>query len=90
MNPPHDVARFAHNDAGTPGGCSFTSLVRYLIRRLTMYTALREELVHATVHERQLKAEADARSLRLMAVRRWQRKAAKADQRVRLARLAVR
>ncbi len=70
-------------------GASFTSLVRYLIRRLTMYTALSEELAHATVHERQLKAEADARSLRLIALRRWQRKAAKADHRVRLARLAL-
>jgi hypothetical protein len=71
-------------------GCSFTSLVRYLIRRLNMYTALAEQLVQANVHERQLKAESDARSLRLMTVRRWQRKAAKADQRVRLARLAIR
>ena len=71
-------------------GASFTSLVRYLIRRLTMYSTLAEELVHASVHERQLKAEADARSLRLITVRRWQRKAEKADARVRLARLAIR
>jgi hypothetical protein len=69
---------------------SFTSLISYLIRRLTMYTALAEQVAHATVHERQLKAEADSRARRLITVRRWQRKAEKADQRVRLARLAVR
>ena len=69
---------------------SFTSLVHYLIRRLKMYTALAEELVHATVSERQLKAAADARARRLITVRRWQRKAEKANHRVRLARLAVR
>ena len=70
-------------------GCSFTSLVRYLIRRLRMYTALAEELVQATAHERQLRAETEARARRLVAVRRWQRKAEKADARVRLARLAL-
>jgi len=69
---------------------SFTSLVHYLIRRLRMYTALAEQLVHVNAHERQLKAEADARARRLLTVRRWQRKAEKADHRVRLARLAVR
>lgn len=69
---------------------SFTSLVHYLIRRLIMYTALAEELVHATVNERQLKAAADARARRLITVRRWQRRAEKANHRVRLARLAVR
>lgn len=69
---------------------SFTFLVRYLIRRLTMYTALAEQNARVTVHERQLQAEADARARRLITVRRWQRKAEKADQRVRLARLAVR
>ncbi|MDX6216082.1 MAG: hypothetical protein QOG99_1666 [Frankiales bacterium] len=69
---------------------SFTSLVTYLIRRIKMHTALAEQLVQATVHERQLKAEADARARRLLTVRRWQRKAAKADQQVRLARLALR
>ena len=68
----------------------FTSLVHYLIRRLRMYTALAEQLIHVTAHERQLKAEADARAHRLITVRRWQRKAEKADHRVRLARLAVR
>lgn len=69
---------------------SFTSLVNYLIRRIKMHTALAEQLVHATVHERQLKAEADARVRRLITVRRWQRKAEKANHRARLARLAVR
>jgi len=69
---------------------SFTSLVRYLIRRLTMHSSLAEELAHASVHERQIKAETDARSLRLMTVRRWQRRAERADARARLARLAIR
>jgi phosphoserine phosphatase len=69
---------------------SFTSLVNYLIRRLKMHTALAEQLVQANVHERQLKAEADARVRRLITVRRWQRKAEKANHRARLARLAVR
>ncbi|MCU1622773.1 MAG: hypothetical protein JWL79_1618 [Frankiales bacterium] len=69
---------------------SYTSLVHYLIRRIKMHTALSEQLVQATVHERQLKAEAEARARRLLTVRRWQRKAAKADQQVRLARLALR
>jgi hypothetical protein len=69
---------------------SFTSLVNYLIRRIKMHTALAEQLVQATVHERQLKAEAEARARRLLTVRRWQRKAAKAEQQVRLARLALR
>ena len=74
----------------------FTSLVTYLIRKLVflrskkMHTALAEQLVRATAHERQLQAEADARARRLLTVRRWQRKAEKANHRVRLARLAVR
>jgi hypothetical protein len=70
-------------------GLSFTSLVSYLIRRLRMYTALAEDLVHVTALERQLRAETDARARRLVAVRRWQRKAEKADARARLARLAL-
>ena len=69
---------------------SFTSLVRYLIRRLTMYTALAEEVARAATYDRQLEAEAASRAHRLITVRRWQRKAEKADQMVRLARLAVR
>lgn len=68
----------------------FTSLVQHLIRRLRMHTALAEQLVLVTAHERQLKAAADARARRLLTVRRWQRKAEKADHRVRLARLALR
>lgn len=68
----------------------FTSLLTYLKRRLKMYTVLAEQLAQANVHERQLKAEADARARRLITVRRWQRKAEKANHRVRLARLAVR
>lgn len=55
-----------------------------------MYTPLAQQTVHALVHERQLRAEADARARRLLTVRRWQRKAEKANHQVRLARLAVR
>lgn len=55
-----------------------------------MYTALAEEHARLTAHERQLEAEAAVRARRLMTVRRWQRKAEKANHRVRLARLAVR
>jgi hypothetical protein len=69
---------------------SFTSLVSYLIRRLTMYNALLEQNARVYVHERQLQAEADNRARRLINVRRWQRKAEKANLQVRLARLAVR
>jgi hypothetical protein len=54
-----------------------------------MYTALAEQLVHATAQQRQHEAEAAARARRLVAVRRWQRKAEKANHRVRLARLAL-
>jgi len=68
---------------------TFTSLVSYLIRRLRMYTALAEQLVQATAQQRQDRAEAAARVQRLVAVRRWQRKAEKANHRARLARLAL-
>ena len=54
-----------------------------------MHTALAEQLVAINVHERQLQAQAEARARRLVTVKRWQRKAEKADQRVRLARLAL-
>ena len=55
-----------------------------------MHTTLLSELASSRLAERQLQAEADVRARRLLTVRRWQRKAEKADQRVRLARLAVR
>ena len=55
-----------------------------------MFPTLTSEVAHSLVRERQLQAEADHRARRLLTVRRWQRKAEKADQRVRLARLAVR
>ncbi len=67
-----------------------SSLVNYLIRRLLMYTALAEQTARALVHERQLQAEADNRVRRLLTVRRWQRKADRANLQVRLARLAIR
>ena len=69
---------------------SRSSLVIYLFRRLLMYTALAQQTAQALVQERQLKAEADTRARRLLTVRRWQRKAEKANRRVRLARLAIR
>lgn len=67
-----------------------TPLVTHLSRRLTMHSTLLAELASSRLAERQLQAEADVRARRLLTVRRWQRKAEKADQRVRLARLAVR
>ena len=67
-----------------------SSLVIYILRRLLMHTALAEQTARVLVHERQIKAEADLRARRLLAVRRWQRKAEKANRQVRLARLAVR
>ena len=69
---------------------STTSLMTYVLRRVRMYTALAEQTARVTVRERQQQAEADARARRLVTVRRWQRKAEKADARVRLARLALR
>ena len=55
-----------------------------------MYTPLAEQTVRVLVLERQLQAEADDRAHRLIHLRRWQRKAEKANLRVRLARLSVR
>jgi hypothetical protein len=68
----------------------FSSLVNYLIRRPLMHTPLAEQTGRALVHERQLQAEADNRAHRLLTVRRWQRKADRANLQVRLARLAIR
>jgi hypothetical protein len=67
-----------------------SSLVNYLIRRLLMYSTLHEQVARVLVQERQHQAEADRRARRLLAVRRWQRKAEVANRQVRLARLAVR
>ncbi len=55
-----------------------------------MLTPLAQQTAQALVQERQLQAEADNRARRLVTVRRWQRKAEKANLQVRLARLAVR
>jgi hypothetical protein len=62
----------------------------YFFRRLRMYTPLLEQNARITMRERQLKAEVDNRARRLRTVRRWQRKAEKANLQLRLARLAVR
>lgn len=67
-----------------------SSLMTYILRRLLMHTLLAEQTTRALVHERQTQAEAVLRARRLLAVRRWQRKAEKANRQVRLARLAVR
>ncbi|HUR14702.1 MAG TPA: hypothetical protein VM097_09465 [Mycobacteriales bacterium] len=51
-----------------------TSLTTYLLRRsLTMLTPLVEQNARVLVRERQLKAEAENTSHRLVTVRRWQR-----------------
>jgi len=55
-----------------------------------MYSSLHDQVARALVDERQHQAEADVRARRLLAVRRWQRKAEVANRQVRLARLAVR
>ena len=56
-----------------------------------MHNPLAEQTARALVHERQQQAEADIRARRLLTVRRWQRKAEKANHQVRLAAsLAVR
>ena len=67
-----------------------SSLVNYLIRRLLMYSTLHQQVARVLVEERHTQAEADVRARRLVAVRRWQRKAEVANRQVRLARLAVR
>ena len=55
-----------------------------------MYSTLHEPLARSLVERRHLEAESDVRARRLLAVRRWQRKAEVANRQVRLARLAVR
>lgn len=55
-----------------------------------MYSTLHEQVARSLVEQRQHQAEANARARRLLAVRRWQRKAEVANHQVRLARLAVR
>lgn len=55
-----------------------------------MYSNLHPQVARVLVAERQHQAEADVRARRLLAVRRWQRKAEVANRQVRLARLAVR
>ena len=55
-----------------------------------MYSNLNQQVAHVLVAERQQQAEAAVRTRRLLAVRRWQRKAEVANRQVRLARLAVR
>jgi hypothetical protein len=67
-----------------------SSLVIYALRRPLMYTPLAEQTVRVLVLERQHQAEADVRAHRLIQLRRWQRKADKANLQVRLARLSVR
>lgn len=75
---------------GARTGHLHTPLIHYLIRRLAMMlNPFLEQHLHAEVHERQRQAEAANRARRLLAVRRWEKRAKLADRRVRLARLAV-
>jgi len=55
-----------------------------------MYSTLSHDLARQVAHERQAEAAASNRAARLVAVRRWQRRAEVANRQVRLARLAVR
>ena len=54
-----------------------------------MYSLLSSEVARGLAHERQAEAAAAARAARLVAARRWQRRAEVASHRARLARLAV-
>ncbi len=55
-----------------------------------MNTVLNAALARELMADRQREAQAQARVRRLVAVRRWQRRAEEANRQVRLARLAVR
>ncbi|GAC1445138.1 MAG: hypothetical protein NVSMB55_24470 [Mycobacteriales bacterium] len=55
-----------------------------------MNSLLSYDLARQVARERQAEAAASNRAARLVAVKRWQRRAEVADRRVRLARLAVR
>ncbi len=66
-----------------------SSPIRYPYRSTLMNLVLPEQTAHLLVHERQQRAAADGRAQRLLAVRRWQRRKDAADQRLRLARLAL-
>jgi hypothetical protein len=72
------------------GATARSSLVIYILRRLLMLSAFAEQHARALAQERQLQAEAENRVRRLLAVRRWERKAEKANLQLRLARLSVR
>ena len=61
------------------------TLIRYVLRRTAMFIPLTQETVRALGRERELEAEALRRRRRLVHVRRWERKAEKANLRVRLA-----
>ena len=54
-----------------------------------MHSVLSHEVVRVLVQERQLEAAAAGRAARVVAARRWQRRAEQAASRARLARLAV-
>lgn len=54
-----------------------------------MYTPLAESLARDRVHERQLEAEVANRARRLITLRRLERKAARVERQVRLARLRM-
>ena len=55
-----------------------------------MYSSLSYDLARQVVSDRQAEAAAYNRAARLVAVKRWQRRAEVANRQVRLARLAVR
>jgi hypothetical protein len=61
------------------------TIIRYVLRRTLMYMPLAEQTVRALGRERELDAEAERRRRQLIEIRRWQRKAEKANLRVRLA-----
>jgi hypothetical protein len=54
-----------------------------------MYSAMTSEVARVQLRDRQVEAAAAGRAARLVAARRWQRRAEVATYRARLARLAV-
>ena len=58
-------------------------------RSFTMYALMHEELARARMRTRREEAHADGRAIRLLAARRWQRRAESTARRARAAREAI-
>lgn len=60
-----------------------------LIRSITMYVILAEQLMRSDLSERQRKAKADNLAARVASAQKWERRAASSARRARQARAAV-